>query len=245
MSKIKDRTGEVNINSSKKKIWVKEYLSSQNCTIEFENGYIIKNVSYDRFKRGSIVNPTFPSVFNLGYIGEGVHKSYKNLAYSKWYSMMERSYSLKYQRTQPTHKGVSVYKDWHNYQNFVRWFNDEHIKNWHLDKDILVKENKIYSPENCCFVPQEINNLFTSRVTKRGDYPLGVNRDRDYNSYRSTFTQNGRQTYLGSFKNPEDAFFAYKKAKEVHIKEVAEKWKGQIKDNVYQALLNYKIEITD
>lgn len=37
----------------------------------------------------------------------------------------------------------------------------------------------------------------------------------------------------------------YKKAKEQCIKEYAEKYKGQITDEVYDALLNYKVEITD
>ena len=47
------------------------------------------------------------------------------------------------------------------------------------------------------------------------------------------------------FKTSEEAFQAYKTAKEAYIKEVAERWKGKIDDKVYQALLEWKIEITD
>ena len=43
----------------------------------------------------------------------------------------------------------------------------------------------------------------------------------------------------------EDAFSAYKKAKEAYIKEVATKWKDKIDPRAYEALMNYQVEITD
>ena len=42
-----------------------------------------------------------------------------------------------------------------------------------------------------------------------------------------------------------EAFNAYKKAKEVFVKEVAEKWKSQIDERAYEALMKYTVEITD
>lgn len=55
----------------------------------------------------------------------------------------------------------------------------------------------------------------------------------------------GATKYLGTFKTPEQAFQAYKHAKENHIKLLAEKYRGQIDPRAYEALLNYKVEITD
>lgn len=55
----------------------------------------------------------------------------------------------------------------------------------------------------------------------------------------------GKEKHLGSFPTQESAFEAYKQAKESYVKEVAEKWKGKIDDKAYQALLQWKIEITD
>ena len=51
--------------------------------------------------------------------------------------------------------------------------------------------------------------------------------------------------YLGCFNNPEDAFQAYKLAKEAYIKDVANKWKDKIDLRVYNALMSYKVEIND
>ena len=48
---------------------------------------------------------------------------------------------------------------------------------------------------------------------------------------------------LGRFDTPEEAFQAYKQVKESYIKEVAEKWKGDIDPRVYEALMNWTVEI--
>ena len=50
---------------------------------------------------------------------------------------------------------------------------------------------------------------------------------------------------LGYYITAEEAFYAYKQAKEAHIKEVANKWKDQIDIRVYEALMKYEVEIMD
>lgn len=52
-------------------------------------------------------------------------------------------------------------------------------------------------------------------------------------------------TTLGNYATAEEAFYAYKEAKESYIKEVANKWKDQIDPKVYNALMNWEVEITD
>jgi hypothetical protein len=80
---------------------------------------------------------------------------------------------------------------------------------------------------------------------KRGKYPIGIHKDR--NNYVVLLSRYGKQEYLCTFKTPEEAFNAYKVAKEAYIKEVATKYynDGKIARNVYEALMNYKVEITD
>lgn len=50
---------------------------------------------------------------------------------------------------------------------------------------------------------------------------------------------------MGTFRNEEDAFNAYKLEKEKHIKQLADYYKDTLETNVYNALYNYKVEITD
>ena len=55
----------------------------------------------------------------------------------------------------------------------------------------------------------------------------------------------GKQRVLGYYDSSEEAFYAYKAAKEAYIKEVFNEWKYQIEPRVYEALMKYQVEITD
>ena len=55
----------------------------------------------------------------------------------------------------------------------------------------------------------------------------------------------GKPKHLGYFKTEIEAFNAYKQAKESFVKEQANKWKDQIDERAYNALMNYTVEITD
>lgn len=166
-------------------------------------------------------------------------------AYKTWVQMIKRCYSPRVQSLQPTYKDCSVCEEWLLFSNFKRWFDKNFIKGYCLDKDILFKGNLIYSPKTCCFVPNEINVLLTKSNAKRGDFPIGVRKYK--RKFMAMCKLGGVVTYLGLYNTPEEAFETYKNAKETHIKEVATKYynDGKIAKNVYEALMNYKVEITD
>ena len=166
-----------------------------------------------------------------------------------WHKIIERCHSEKWHKKRPTYIGCSVCEEWLVYSNFKKWFDDPangYRKGYQVDKDILIKGNKVYSPETCCFVPPFINSLLTNRKRFRGAYPIGVFR-RPNGKYFAEMTRYGKSKKLGDFFTIEEAFNAYKQAKEAYIKEVAQDYfeKGLITQKVYDALLNYKIEITD
>jgi hypothetical protein len=169
--------------------------------------------------------------------------------YSRWRDMKTRCYNEKAQKRDVVYQNVIVCDEWHDFQVFAEWFeqnyNPETMKGWQLDKDILVKNNKIYSPDRCCFVPKEINVLFTKRKSKRGDFPIGVTYHSRDLKFMARIIKYGKVYHLGYFDTAQKAFQVYKVAKEDYIKEVAEKWKDKITLNVYNALINYKVEITD
>jgi hypothetical protein len=90
-----------------------------------------------------------------------------------------------------------------------------------------------------------INSLLISCKATRGDLPIGV--VKNHNGFTAQLKENKKQKYIGYFDTIEEAFNAYKKAKEAYIKEVAQEYydKGEITERVYDALMRYEVEITD
>lgn len=168
--------------------------------------------------------------------------------YSHWACILERSFCPKYKAKYPTYKDVTICDEWLTLSNFKTWFESHesgYKEGYHLDKDILVKGNKTYSPETCCFVPSEINTLLISQFNHRGELPIGVKKTGS--KYSAQLSRNKHRVYLGYFNTPLEAFNAYKTAKEKYIKELAEKYfqEGKITERVYNALMKYEVEITD
>ncbi len=103
-----------------------------------------------------------PSVMGIGFIGVGNYtsKSHKGRSYKLWLGMFTRCYSDSYHKRFPTYKEYTVHPDWHNFQNFAKWYEDNHPSDgerYHLDKDIKIKGNKVYSPTSCQFSTVEDN----------------------------------------------------------------------------------------
>ena len=257
MARLKNRIGEININNQGLKMRIIRYGGSQDIDIEFEDDYIAYNKRYDVFKNGQINSPYFKSVCGVGYFGDGIYKSKINrkdtIEYKHWSNMIHRCYDKTIQEKQPYYKGCTVCEEWHNFQNFAKWFNDNYYQINHeamcLDKDILHKGNKIYSPNTCCFVNNRINVLFTKNTIKRGNYPIGVSYHKEKKRFEakcSIFFE-GRKInkFLGGFNDPIVAFNAYKQFKELYIKQVADEYKEVIPIELYEAMYRYKVEITD
>lgn len=169
--------------------------------------------------------------------------------YIIWRSMIVRCYDDAKHIKFPTYIGCSVCDEWLYYSNFKKWFNENYIEGYALDKDILVKGNKVYGPDTCCFVPQAINCLVKGSRGKSDGLPVGVHYDKRQRKYTTQKGQVGQRRckYLGYFSTVEEAFAAYKTAKEAYIKEVATSYynEGKITEKVYNALMNYQVEITD
>lgn len=203
-----------------------------------------------RLKQGGFKNPFYPSVFSTGFRGVGEHKAndnkYSRHVYNKWKGMIERVHSDKYLAKRPSYVDCSIDKSWYNFQNFAEWFKNQDFSNedYQLDKDILFKNNKVYSEKTCCLVPKDVNTLILNRTRDRGKYPVGVYKNNHTNRFVAQSCNTGER-YLGTFDTPEEAFYAYKAAKENYIKEVANKYKDQIDIRAYEALMKYEVNIDD
>ena len=268
MQKI-DRTGEVGVSNEGCVVKIVEYNNNYDVIIEFQDEHKYRvHTQYSNFKKGKCKNPFYPSVYGYGYLGvdkEGnvpkvsEFKDGKNVhtwEYDRWQKMLQRCFDNKYKEKCPTYKDVTCCKRWLCFVNFLEdleilkqeysWNENEKLN---LDKDILHKGNKIYSLENCVLVPDYINSLFIKRDAKRGEYPIGVCYNKGAKKYQAFCNINGKQISLGLYNTPEEAFNAYKQAKENEIKRIVNDCvsKGFItKDSrLYKAMINYQVKIDD
>ena len=168
--------------------------------------------------------------------------------YTLWARMLERCFDEKTKQKYPTYQGVTCSKEWLLMTPFIEdvsKMKGYDLEGWELDKDILVKGNKLYSKDTCCFVPAEVNMLLTKSDKARGEWPIGVCFHKATGKFMARLKINGKQKFLGCFTTADEAFQAYKRAKEAHIKVVAEKWKHQLDERVFQALMAYEVSIDD
>lgn len=204
------RIGEQKYNKKGFLMKIIEYKGSENIIVQFnDNNKTQVKTRYNLFRDGDVKYPYEKTLLGVASVGgtniweNGKHKK----SYKVWSSMITRCYSKKYHKRQPTYKDCEVCKEWLCFENFEKWFNENYyeIKNEKvcLDKDILVKNNKIYSPNTCCFVPQAINNYYKCN-----------------NNYN--------KEYIGIRKK--------------HIQDLAIKYKNYINKKVYNILYNEDID---
>lgn len=179
--------------------------------------------------------------------GVGINDLYhpdRNL-YQAWVDMISRCYNEKSVSLHPTYSECTVCDDWLTLSKFAEWYYNNHVDGYHLDKDILSGDKKIYSPETCCYVPQELNKALLNRKLHRGDFPVGVIKHQWGNCVR--YSAHMSHTHLGYYSTPQEAFLVYKEAKEQYVKELSEKYylETKIPKKVYEALQNYMVSIDD
>lgn len=168
--------------------------------------------------------------------------------YGIWRDMLRRCYCEERQRIQPTYRDCTVSENFKNFQYFAEWGNAQvgfGLDGYQLDKDILIKGNKIYSEDVCVFVPREINSLLIKCDNSRGELPVGVSYHKKTKKYVAQLSIEMKPHHLGLFDCPIKAFEKYKAEKESHIKQKTEEFKDLIDVRVYDALINYKVEVWD
>lgn len=185
--------------------------------------------------------------YDLDYINNSPREDRKFV--DIWRRMFLRCYNSSYLKKHPTYEKCNVCEEWKKSANFVEWCKSDesgYQDGYALDKDILIKGNKTYSPQTCRFVPQIINSLFSTHKKCRGECPVGVRKTKD-GTYQSLLTEYGKCKCLGTYSTIEEAFCKYKTEKERYIKEVAENFlkKGEICLDIYNALINYEVKIED
>lgn len=248
----KDCVGKVckSLNSGDFKIL--KYNDAYNVDVQFLKTGFEAVAQLGHIRNGKVKDLHLPSVYGIGVLGSKYPSrvnGFLTKQYTLWVGMLQRCYSDTYQKKHPTYIGCEVSDNFKSYEYFYEWCNKQvgfGESGFQLDKDLLVKGNKVYSEYSCVFIPSEINTVLIKSTASRGEHLIGVYWHDTKKAFVAQASKNkGKQEWLGSFNTEVEAFNAYKKAKESFVKEQAEKWKSQIDDRAYEALISYKVEITD
>lgn len=220
---------------------VLKYHDKKHLDIIFINTGYRKTINATETKRGVVKDPLCKNVYGIGFSGIGKYttqtKNKKNTYSNCWHDMMDRCYRDCNDHDKTYKNRITVCEEWHNFQNFARWYEDNYPKKiigdkrYQLDKDLLIKDNTIYSPFSCCFLPGIINSALLSKkgywITVAGNYLVNIS---EYGSRRN----------FGTYKTEEEAIEVYRKNRKIYLKDLAIKYKSTISKRAYEALINYK-----
>lgn len=238
--KKEDFVGKVFENSLGLKFEIIDLKIYYDVTVRFKVSGFTTTARLDHIKRGGVRDRFHRENFGVGYLGsmDGVvdHQRLR----SKWGGMLNRCYNHKYHERKPTYRDCRVSEYFQNFTNFYYWANAQvgfDIVGWELDKDILIRGNKVYSEDTCVFVPREINTLIFNSDGKFS----GVRFDNNSNKWQVRVNKLGVSLSFGYYEDKDTAMKLYAREKENVIREVAEKWKGKIDDRTYDALISWNI----
>ena len=248
----KDCVGKVCKSKSSGDFKIVKYNDYGNVEIQFLNTGYETSARLGDIRNGKVKDPYSPSVFGVGVLGDKYPPTISGRntkEYDLWCNMLRRCYSDSFKKKQPTYESCEVGDKFKSYEYFYEWC---HIqigfanKDWQLDKDLLIKGNKVYNESTCVFIPKDINSLLTKSAASRGKHLIGVCWCNTNKAFVAKVSKGkGKREHLGLFNTEIEAFNAYKQAKEAFVKEQANEWKGKIDERAYEALMNYQVEITD
>lgn len=162
--------------------------------------------------------------------------------YTVWRNMIKRCYSEAEQKRVPTYIGCTVSDEWHDFQNFAEWYtnHDYYGLGYDVDKDLLVRGNKVYSKETCSLVPPRINTLLTNLSGTRSKRLTGVTYIENKGLFQARIRSSGLMRNLGFFETEAQAHQAYIKSKEKLVKMAALEHRYDMDEAVFNALMGWR-----
>ena len=135
--------------------------------------------------------------------------------FSRWRAMISRCYSKSRISRFPSYKACTVSAEWSRFSEFRSWMDSQEWHGYELDKDILCKGNKLYSPDKCVFIEPRLNRFIIDRGSDRGDYPIGVYWHKGANKFASACRNpfHDKIEHLGYFSTAENAHIAWRERK--------------------------------
>ncbi|AGH32073.1 HNH endonuclease [Vibrio phage 11895-B1] len=199
---------------------------SRNVSVRFvDTGNVVTGLQRGNVIRGAVKDTMAPTVEGVGYLGTSRNIS-KLPSYLCWKHMIVRCYSENYHSTRETYSDCEVISEWKNFCNFEKWFLTNYIKGYHLDKDLLIQGNRVYSPDTCCFIPPSINSLIVEKGKIVDGCEAGVTKRRKKGSedYNGLYNVQYAGVYLTRTSNLSEANSLYREFKKLHLEELADKY---------------------
>lgn len=228
------------------KFIVLNYKSNVNVTIKFVKTGFVTTTTLIQIQKGTVWDKLSPSLCGVGILGEKYKikdcfgKFVKE--YRVWRSMLTRCYSEDYIKRFPTYDKCEVSNNFKHYEYFYEWCNRQKGFNediWHLDKDLLIRDNKLYSEETCVFLPEILNLAIVKPKAK--DLPVGVTRIMNSDKFAARISRYNITKNLGTFNDVTTAHNVYCNAKKEYIVELAETYRDKLDARAYLALIEYKV----
>lgn len=224
-----------------------EYINSHNILIEFQDKFKYRTIKQaNMIRKGSIKNPFFPNIYGVGYLGLGEFKTHITTStkviskeYNVWRGMIRRCYDEEKLKQFPSYRDCSVHPEWHNFQNFAKWYTSHkyYDTDYELDKDLLVPNNRIYTPDTCTLIPKELNLLFLEGAQSKTGLPLGITMSSDgSNRFQVRLSMNGKRKHIGYYHCIEKAKHAYMVAKTNHVESKINEFTNSVDIEILNAL---------
>lgn len=242
-TQIKLDVGDIFNTNNGGSVTVISFTNKKNILVRFNDSYMYEAVvDLNNLRRGAVRNPYAPTHCGVGFIGVGQYwfkrDGVKTKAYKKWVGMLHRCYNESELIKYPTYRGCTVHPDWHDFQNFAEWYYSQEYcdTDYHLDKDLLIKGNRVYSADACTLLPHVINTILNDCGANRGNLPIGVCYNKQQSRYTASIRIEGSKVHLGYFDTIDDASEAYQQTKKQHVKAKALEWEGRIDKRVFDKL---------
>lgn len=218
---------------------VVEYVSCSNVIVEFLNTGNVLKTRADKLKSGNLKDKLAPTVYGVGYIGEGLPKGFsKSRTYKIWNSMLQRCYDSAFLANRPTYCGCTVSENFKSFQYFSNWCENQvgfNSKGFQLDKDILSGDVKHYSEDTCVFIPAAINS-FVREKPKNCLGATGVYQNKGSSSFYVRVGFGGAEKTLKFFKSERLAKEYYESQKMEYAKKLVDTWSGLVDTRVIKFL---------
>lgn len=147
----------------------------------------------------------------------------------RWKCLLKRCY---HKSKLPSYSDAVVCEEWLRFTSFKAWMERQDWEGKELDKDLLLKGNKVYAPEFCIFIPQSLNTFMTDEKANNTSGLTGASFHKEVGAWQASCNNpfSGKIEYLGCYSSAEEAHLKWKLFKYGLACKIAESYENPIKD---------------